>query len=232
MRPHLPAVAALAAATLVLTACATAQQPSPARTPDAAGAFVACLKAAGVESRISESTSLVMIRDGAGLTATTPGTSVEISSESTGDGVLMMESGEDGSWIAVADSSAIVEDATTHDAYAGCEAEHPDFRQTSVAPADDPAMREALAQQQEDSLAFARCARDAGFAWVADPTADGGGGILLPADLTEVEFRALLAACDHGDAVAWQVEGELGFDLSAVLDDVAGVDVSVGGNTP
>ncbi|MFT3799365.1 hypothetical protein [Microbacterium sp.] len=81
-------------------------------------------------------------------------------------------------------------------------------------------MQEYMAQQAEDGLTFARCARDAGFAWVADPAGEAGttAGIALPADLTEEEFRALLEACfDPTLNLAWLIEGELGFDFSAVL---------------
>jgi hypothetical protein len=107
------------------------------------------------------------------------------------------------------------------DAYASCEIEHPGFKQPEQAV--DPEVEAQLAEIAESALAFARCARDAGFARIADPDPETPTQIALGPDLTADDFRALLAACYDGDdartLVGWDGLDELRFDPSSVLRD-------------
>ena len=102
------------------------------------------------------------------------------------------------------------------------QAEHPDFEQPEFDPTKDPAFQQQLAEQAEAGIAFARCARDAGFAWVADPDEASGGAVELPSDLAE--GAPMIAACPEEAAagLAWMTDGELDFDWWAVLEEVAG----------
>lgn len=93
-------------------------------------------------------------------------------------------------------------DAELYRKYAQCESEHPDFTQTRPgldAPADDAAWMAIHAA----SIEFARCARAAGYAGVADPAPNGG--TILPLDFTEAMLRALLDECLTDAQVAIQV---------------------------
>jgi hypothetical protein len=217
---------------LILAGCTTTPDDADSdATSGEAARFVACLTAAGVEAKISDQ-GYVVVKTGSAA----PDGSVSTTSENTGPGMLMMMSDSEGSWVAAESSAYFETDTDTQDAYAACEQDVPDFVQPEVDPLDDPQMQEYLAQQAEDGLTFARCAREAGFAWVADPTGEAGttAAIALPADLTEDEFRALLEACFEPElALAWMIESELGFDWNTVLeeyaDGVSGSSVVVGG---
>lgn len=238
----LHAMAALATiGTLGLTSC-TSAPPAPDEPTSEVGRFVACLKAAGVAVRISERSGQVMVRDTSAQTepAGDPSQGISAGSGEAGTPALMVEGDADGTrWVAAADAGYFVKDPETQDAYTACEREHPDFRQPQYTPSDDPGLQADLAKQQEAALAFARCARDAGFAWVADPDPQTGS-IALPDDLAEDEYRSLLTACwdTKGPGFGWQVDGKLGFDWLAVLEEVNGgtnsganpVDVTPGTN--
>jgi hypothetical protein len=78
--------------------------------------------------------------------------------------------------------------------YAACEAEYPDFRQPEPLRFDETDTAEHQRRIEEATLAFSQCAREEGFTRVGDPT-DAQGGAVIPADMTEGEFRALLDAC-------------------------------------
>ena len=187
----------------------------------ASARFVACLNAAGVEARISDDISggaFVLVK--IGEIDADGGSSVSSSAESGGEAPLVTMGDSEGSWVAARSSAYFVDDPDTRDAYAACEAEHTDFAQPDFDPDGDPAVQEQLAAQQQNALDFARCARDEGFAWVADPGPDSAGAIALPADLTEPEFRAVLTACwDSTDVgFGWSLPADdLGFDWQAVL---------------
>ncbi|MFT4029409.1 MAG: hypothetical protein QM675_05995 [Protaetiibacter sp.] len=211
-------LAAAACFTLALAGC-SADHEEGSGSQTTASQFVACLTAAGVEAKVGD-TGHVLVKTGSG------DGSISSDSSGSGEGSLLTMGDSDGSvWNAPASSAYFADDPDTQDAYAACEQEFPDFTQPEYDPQDDPALQEYLAQQAEDGLTFARCARDSGFAWVADPAGEAGttAGIALPADLTEEEFRALLEACfEPTMSLAWLIEGELGFDLSAVLEEFTG----------
>lgn len=215
---------AAAALTVTLTACGGAM---PAPADDAAEAtasrFVACLTTAGVDAKIGDQGHVLVE---VASDAADGEISIGSGSGPSGASPLLMVGDSDGStWVAAASSAYFADDPQTQDAYARCETELPGFVQPEVDAANDPALRDQLARQAEDGLAFARCGRDAGFAWVADPAAEPGTtpAIELPADLAEEEFRALLEACLTPDlTLAWMVPADLGFDWTAVLDEASG----------
>ncbi|MFT4230299.1 MAG: hypothetical protein QM602_08430 [Microbacterium sp.] len=220
-------VAAAGLLMLALAGCAQADPESRETADGASAQFVACLKAAGVDAKISDQ-GYVLVKTG-----TQTDGSISSSSDDGGEAPIMMVGDGDGSsWVAAQSSAYFTADPDTQDAYAGCEAEHPDFAQPEYDPADDPQTQEQLAQQEAAALEFARCARDEGFAWVADPQPDNGA-IVLPSSLTEADFRSLLSACWDAEnpGLAWSLpEGELGFDWQAVLEEFTG-DVTSGSSS-
>ncbi|GLJ79263.1 hypothetical protein [Microbacterium imperiale] len=200
---------------LALALAGCSPTPDDVAPGDGAGAgrFAACLAAAGVPAKAVDPGYVVVRVAGPGQDDT---------AENVGIGALLTLSDEDGTWVAPADAEFFEDDAAARDAYAACETDHPDFAQPAVSvpggAADEGA--DALAE----ALAFTRCARDAGFAWLADPDPESGGSIVLPPSLTESEFRALLAACpptDYPAGLGWSVTGDLSFDWTAVLDEFA-----------
>ncbi len=189
-----------------------APETDPAAQAKSAERFVACLTAKGV--RAQANTNGYVFVWGEGLPE--PG--------GPGDDeiVALMDDGNGDVWRAATSAEAFADDPTTQEAYADCEADHPEFAQPEFEadPGDDAQMAEDLARQQESALEFARCAREAGFTWLADPA---DGGIYLPNDITDGDFRALLTAC-------WTAEssfsmgldedaGEPSFDWLAVWDE-------------
>lgn len=199
------------ALSLALAGCSPASDDSAPGDGAGAGRFAACLASAGVPAKAIDP-GYVVVR--------VAGPSQDDAQDGIGVGALLTMSDEEGLWVAPADADFFEDDAGTRGAYAECAKQHPEFAQPAPSVpgggADDGA--DALA----DALAFARCARDAGFSWVADPDAEAGGSIELPSTLTEAEFRALLTACppsDYPGGLGWSVTDDLSFDWSAVLDE-------------
>ncbi len=232
-RSALGAAGALAAV-LALTGCGllpgVSGAPASAEGAEAAR-FVACLKAGGVPAKIGEGIGMVFVSGDGGILAADgePGTTWTSPAEEAGipegSALLMGMADAQGDWIAVSDAGYFRDlDPGLYETYAACEEQHPDFAQPEFDPMNDPMIREQLRQQEAAGLAFARCARDAGFTWVADPTEDSAGGIALPADLTEGEFRDLLAACPEEAAagLSWMIDKEPGFDWWAVWEEIVG----------
>lgn len=216
-----------------LTGCSSVGSPAEnSADGDSSARFVACLTSHGVDAKIGDDSDLVFVASTGQGTGT--GTGPAGSTDTGGSQPLMFEPGSDGTfWVAAQDSSYFAQDPQTQDAYSACEAEHPDFRQPEVSSADQPGFQAATGDDQ-GALGFAQCARDAGFGWIADPTADDGGAIRLPADLDEQEFRSLLTACWDQDAplIFFRFDGELGFDYQAVLNEFTGAGVQTEDPTP
>ncbi|MFT3799363.1 hypothetical protein [Microbacterium sp.] len=221
-------IATAAVLALGLAGCTTSPDGGGSSGSDVA-AFVACLKAGGLEAQVGEQ-GHALVRQAWLQLQGTPGEvqQQEFQIDSSGAGANALWSMVDDAgvfWVAAEHAAYFADDPDTEDAYAACEATHPDFTQPAYSPQDDPELHAQLAEQQEDGIAFARCARDAGFAWVADPEPNSGGAIVLPLDLTEDEFRALLTACgkDELSGIGWSVDtptGELdAFDWFGVLDE-------------
>jgi hypothetical protein len=207
------ALAAGAALMLGLAGCTPAPDSEQVRA-DTGARFVACLQGSGVEAQSDETGRVFVLL---------PGVTVdEVTGEmpDVADDVQFGLVGDAGSyWIAVAEAKSFA-DPDTQDAYAGCESDHPDFAQPAYTDPYNEAENEATRLAQvESALEFAHCGRDAGFAWVSDP--DEYGGIILPSDLTEEEFRAVLAACLTPEArIGFGVDPEapVSFDWMSVWD--------------
>ncbi|MFT4029408.1 MAG: hypothetical protein QM675_05990 [Protaetiibacter sp.] len=222
------ALAAGAALVMLLAGCSPASDDETAGDSGAA-TFVACLTAKGLDAQLGEHGYALVKQDGLRLQGEAGETGqfeFDVDSSDAGAQVLWSMVDDEGVfWVAPEHAAYFADDPDTQDAYAACEAEHPDFAQPAYSPQDDPELQAQLAEQQEDGIAFARCARDAGFAWVADPVPGSGGAIVLPLDLSEDEFRDLLTACydDELSGVGWSIDtpsGELeSFDWFAVLDE-------------
>ena len=226
------AVAAMIA--LEISGCTPSEQEDVSDGDGAAAQFVACLRAGGVEAKISDEMSgdaHVIVKVGDPVSA--EGSSVSSDSQGGGEMPLVMMADSEGPWVAAESSDYFADDPDTQDTYAECEEAHADFAQPEFDPAGDPAVKEQIAAQQTAALEFAQCARDEGFAWVADPSPDSPGAIALPADLTEAEFRAVMTACweSEGAGLGWTMPAdELDFDWQAVLmefmDGAAGTSVT------
>ncbi|GAA1557586.1 hypothetical protein [Brevibacterium picturae] len=217
--------AAAVATALVLAGCSnTTPTPNDSTAGGTAAQFIACLSTAGIEAKIGDQ-GHVLVK--VASDSTDGGFSIGSGSGSGGESPLLMTGDTEGNtWVAAASSAYFADDPDTQDAYAGCESQFPDFAQPEYDPQNDPDTQDYFAQQAEDGLEFARCARDAGFAWVADPAGEAGTSqaITLPADVTEDEFRALLEACLTPELnLAWAVPADLAFDWTAVLDEFSNV---------
>jgi hypothetical protein len=209
----LPAVLAAGAALIVGLAGCTPAPDSDAARADTAARFIACLQGSGVEAQ-SDETGLVLVL--------LPVVSTDDATDYVDDlrSTMVDESGA--LWVAVEKGESFI-DPDTKDAYTTCESDHPDFAQPAYTdPFNEAEMEAARLAQVESALEFARCGRDAGFAWVPDP--DDQGGIILPSDLTEEEFRAVLAACFTPDApIGFGVDPDapVSFDWMSVWDAAA-----------
>lgn len=220
--------AMLVAGGLVLAGCGSGSGGKDSAAKDAAAKaeaarFLACLTSHGLDAKIGAGNGLVFVATvDAGTTTGGGGTG---GTGAAGGQALMIESGKDGRiWVAAQDSRYFVQDPDTQHAYAACESQHPGFHQPEAASGVPAIQAEPNDNQQKTDLAFARCARNAGFAWVADPSPADGGGIKLPLDLKENEFRALLKACYKKNTpwIDWRFDGQLSFDYVAVLQEFTG----------
>jgi hypothetical protein len=108
----------------------------------------------------------------------------------------------------------------TGDAWANCEAAHPDFAQPEgrMFSQDIPGQDEFLAQIMSNALLFASHAREAGFHWFADP--NYRGFLQLPASITEAEFVELLdAALEPGATLMWMGDPGINFEWQRILSE-------------
>lgn len=208
------------AGSLALSGCTSTtspEEPDPtAQGSDEASAFLACLTAADVEAKINASHQVLV------KIPSQPGSGEVISSDSgSGDGLLGMESDDAGNtWVAVTSADYFVDSPEVQDAYAACEAKHPDFEQAQFDPSDNPAFQEDAAKQEEDALAFAQCAREQGYSQIADPDFSSLNGVLIPSGFTEQEFRALVDACwDPASNFGFGSNGDLTFEPWTILEE-------------
>ncbi|MFV0432922.1 MAG: hypothetical protein ACK5LO_02910 [Leucobacter sp.] len=208
---------------LALTGCAgsppSTARPAPnGQASDAASRFLACLTSAGVEAKINDQ-GMVLVKD---PTAVSEGPGGSISTDSGGAESMMIESDEAGNaWAAPANADYFADDPNTQDAYAACEKAHPDFSQPQFDPTKDPEFTEMLGEQQEAALAFARCARENGYAEIADPDAGAmGGSVMIPSGFTEDDFRALIEVCyDPSTGFGFGSDENLGFEPWTILEE-------------
>ena len=218
-------VTVLAATGLALVGCAAGVGAKDSAAKDAAAKgeaarFLACLTSHGIDAKIGAENGLVFVATADAGTTTGSG-----GSGAVGGQALMFEYGKDGRfWVAAKDAHYFAQDPDTQHAYAACESQHPGFHQPEATGGAPAVQAEPKDNQQKVGLAFARCARSAGFEWVADPSPATGGGIKLPLDLKENEFRALLKACYKKETpwIDWRFDGQLSFDYVAVLQEFTG----------
>ncbi len=205
-----------------LAGCTTSSphESEPVNEGDPAAAFVACLVAGGLTAKISDMDYVYVEAPGAQL-------ELEIGSagpdEPAGEAPLMIFGEADGStWVAAESSAYFAHDPQTQTVYADCEADLPNFSQPAGGGGDDAEIQEHLALQSEHGLEFARCARDAGYGWVADPAGEPGTtqAIELPAHVSEQEFTSVLQECLTADLnIAWSIPEEPSFDWQRVLQE-------------
>lgn len=214
------AVGALAVL-LALAGCSLLNPPQPANTAATGDAdavrFVACLTAQGQTAKIVEGGMVGMLLSDDAAPDGTGGATLE------GDGptgTTSVTSDNEGEWQSSTTADGYPEDNGMRDAWLACEAEVPEFEQPEPdIGGDDPSND---AEQTEALLAFADCARDAGYADFPDPEDDGS--MNLPADITEDGFRQLLEECFDPEKpmaifVDEQTSESLDFDLGAVVRD-------------
>lgn len=225
----------------------TLEAPAPdggATGGDAAARFVACLAARGVHAQVggfldASVDDLVFVQidptpvaEGIG-SVRQGGAAVDETDQRRH--LLTQVSGEAGSWMAVT-SAAHFESVNLldiADAYAACEAAHPYFAQGEIRRDTENEGR-AIAQNMAANLPFAQAARAAGLAWVADPSEGDLGAILLPAALTEGDFRALIELAVEGghELVTFRITPDvavgLGFNPDGVIEQIAGPRAQLG----
>lgn len=190
-------------------------EDSTAENDALATKLVACLIAEGQTAKIIEGgmVALLLPSDSAG----SDGEESFSESEGTGTSVVMQD--EDGEWQASSSAESYPEDGGLRDAWATCEEQVPGFEQPAPEFEGDSTTQ---AEQVEQALAFAECARENGFTDFPDP--DDNGAMNLPDDITEDGFRQLLEDCwdlsaPMGVVMSQETAEKLDFDLMAVMQD-------------
>ena len=237
-----------------LTACSSTDTGRPdasgadattsASSGDAAREFTACLTGKGLDAHLYASTldasgngaedavELRMI-DASGnpiaVGGDSDGASISSDSASSFDdlypGASYTTITDDGAWVTFPDAEALAGspyEASQQD-YAACEAQVPAFSQ----PVQDAAGQRTWSDADKRSaLDFARQARDKGFSWVQDPSADEPTTIMIPATVGENELRRFLEACPIADAAITVgfagTPDEFGYDYTKVMEETSG----------
>ncbi len=228
-RPGAVAAALFAAAGLALTLSACTPSPSSgagdagsssgASTASASGtAFAACLKAAGVTAKVDPAGRvLVKMPDQAAGSQSSP----------EEGSVLGVVADETGFWVAPAKPSAFAGQPELEDAFTGCQTKLPGFTQPEAGASQGSGASVDETKQQEQVLAFTKCARAAGFDEFTDPAADSGSTIvsndgptvMLPEGITADRLRAALKACYPSHPVQFAVGLDTPDDVQAVLGE-------------
>lgn len=225
----------LVAAALMLTACTAAPsaKPTAAANDKEAAKFVACLIDQGQTAKILDGGMVGM------LSPEQPDhTGGMTQSNSGGNGptsfVAMFED-DDGVWIAAGDADAFPEDGGMQDAWTACHEQLPDFTQPEPDFSGGDGDKHVVNREDaiKASLAFAKCARENGYADFEDPDKDGQ--ITLPSGFTEETFRALMDACNDtltgmGLPISKESADALDFDWLSVMSDY--IKGPVGGTGP
>lgn len=105
------------------------------------------------------------------------------------------------------------------DEYAACERENPDFSQSpGFNPADE--QKNASAEDKQAVLDYARRARELGFSWVADPTAERPLSIVFTPDVPREEIKRLLTECPvEGTPVRTSFNGDFPYNVGELLEE-------------
>ncbi len=235
LKSHAALVLPLVAATLALSSCSAAPDPTDtasAANDKAAGKFVACLLDAGQTAKIIDGGMvgiLLPASEGDGV----PGTA-QMGGEGGPSSFAVMSQDADGQWLAAGDSTAYPEDGGMREAWVGCEEQVPEFTQPEpdMSGSDGDSHIVSRDDMIKVALAFAACARDNGYADFEDPDADGM--ISLTSDFTEDSFRALLEACSDtldglGIPISQESAAALDFDWMSVMGEF--VDGPAGGGS-
>jgi hypothetical protein len=194
------------------------QPANPVTTGDADTVkFVACLTAQGQTAKIVEGGMVGMLLSDDAAPEGTGGATLE-GEEGGPTGTTSVTSDNEGEWQSSTTAEGYPEDNGMREAWTTCEAEVPDFEQPEPDISGDDTSTDA--EQAEALLAFAECARDAGYADFPDPADDGS--MNLPAGITEDGFRQLLEECFDPEKpmavfVDEQTSDSLDFDLGAVM---------------
>ena len=198
--PVAPAETPSAGAPALGTANLSAGAPVTATGGDAVTRFLACLHRDGLSGAdLIDARGIKLVVVPGADQVTTDLDTAPIATLFTENGVMA----------APRDARFFANDPIMRDIWAGCEAEVPDFSQGESTFAQ---IREMMAEAGaatavdafEQALEFAQCARDAGFAWVGDPTPAAATMTLpridVPNHVTEGEFRLLLQTCFDPDS--------------------------------
>jgi|GEM_PF-1771095 len=200
----------------VVTETEVVTQAEPA-TGDATSRFLACLANADVTTWLSVDDGSGVWTDGVIYVYSNPDPTDQgtaLVEPNAGLGVLLdttgTPTGRIGTWVAPVNAASFA-DPTLADAWGNCEQQNPDFAQPEIPELDEfsPEVQEGLARQMNAGLEFAQCGRDNGYAWLADPDPEGSGDVVIPAQISEEEFAALLDDCYDED----ETDGNLGISF-------------------
>lgn len=191
---------------------------------DVVARFAACLNTQeGQTARIGKDGRVEVLVAGPGGDDGGSATNVAPDAPTAGNesGLTTLAQDAQGTWQS-SDTAEGYADAGIGDAWRSCQAKIPEFEQPQADISGAPVERQSLGGQIEASLAFARCARQNGYADFPDP---GETGMLrLPAGLTEDSFRDLVSSCldalqGAGLAISPESAESLPFDWMAVLGE-------------
>lgn len=197
-------------------------KPATNTSTDPAAAFLSCLKQEEVEAKLNGN-GQVMVK--LPSTEDQNGGQIGIGTGSGGSEAILGIEGDDAGnqWLIAAAPEAF-EDPAIRASYATCQSQHPGFTQPDYDPQSDPAVVEQQRKDEAAALAFAQCARAAGFSNWSDPTPEMGGAVVLPAGITQDEFREVAKACwDPDSTVPLGMPSDLGWDPWDILDELFGL---------
>lgn len=130
--------------------------------------------------------------------------------------------GTDFDYVQVIDASGLAGSPydDKQDEYAACERENPDFSQSpGINPADK--QKDVSAEDKQAVLDYARRARELGFTWVADPTAEQPLSIVFTPDVPREEIKRLLTECPvEGTPVYTSFNGDFPYSVGELLEEV------------
>ncbi|MBT1181233.1 hypothetical protein JS531_04445 [Bifidobacterium sp. CP2] len=221
----------------------TAGGASMTRVDETARKFAACLTSKGIEAqttiapgvkpndtsairnavevRMIDKTGQPIAADDSGMTVTADDDTQKMYAN------IMYTSIDYGKvWVMFKDSTALTGSPyeSKRQAWADCETANPSFAQPAQTTDPGDAFSE---EDKQAALRYAKDARAKGFDWVADPLGDEPTTIIIPATVSEADFRRLLKECPTGDLpVTFGFEGtpeEYGYDYTKVMDEAYGV---------
>lgn len=220
MKLMIPAVGLIALTAGLLAGCTS--DTGTVSDPEAAGAFVACLNAAGQTAKIVDGGQVALLMP---EVSSSEGTfEAPVTSEGGGSvapsAAVFMD--EDGAWMAAGAADGYPEEGGMRAAWEDCEVEVPGFIQPAPSMAGGEELEMITSEQiTQAGLDFAACARDEGYADFADP--DENGMVTFPTGMTEDELRSLLTACVPEDGLVPGISQEstdsFDFDWVSVLQE-------------